>query len=91
MPLNLKFISTNVIFTQKGKIREIIEMLSDMIINKDIEIEVVNKAITEIQGTADEVIIDKIRRASEEVPGIIIIEDTSLFFEAWKTLPGPYM
>lgn len=62
-----------------------------MINNKEITLEIVNKSITEIQGTADEVIRDKILRASQIVPGIVMIEDTSLFYEALNMLPGPYM
>ena len=57
----------------------------------EIEFDAVGLTITEIQGTADEVIRDKIERASSQVEGVIMVEDSSLFFTAWGSLPGPYM
>ena len=39
-------------------------------------------SITEIQETADEIIKNKIQKASETIQGNLMIEDTSLYFEA---------
>ncbi|CAG8468952.1 193_t:CDS:2, partial [Scutellospora calospora] len=47
--------------------------------------------LTEIQGTSREVSADKCRRASIELNGPVITEDTCLCFNALEGLPGPYM
>jgi len=47
--------------------------------------------IPEIQGTTQEVAIDKCKRASELIDGPCITEDTALCFEALGGLPGPYI
>lgn len=47
--------------------------------------------LTEIQGDAEEIVKDKCRRAANIVRGPVLIEDTSLYFNALKTLPGPYI
>jgi inosine/xanthosine triphosphate pyrophosphatase family protein len=89
--LVVKFVSTNVKFIQQGKAREIREIFKNEIENGNIILEIINLAVSELQGTPDEIIRDKIERASRAVDGILLIEDTSLFFEAWNSLPGPYM
>ncbi|CAG8817436.1 13334_t:CDS:2, partial [Gigaspora margarita] len=47
--------------------------------------------LTEIQGTSREVSTDKCRRASIELNGPVITEDTCLCFNAMEGLPGPYI
>ncbi|CAG8671000.1 20696_t:CDS:2, partial [Racocetra persica] len=47
--------------------------------------------LTEIQGTSREVSADKCRRASIELNGPAITEDTCLCFNALEGLPGPYI
>ncbi|CAB4411868.1 unnamed protein product [Rhizophagus irregularis] len=47
--------------------------------------------LTEIQGTAQEISADKCRRASVELNGPVITEDTCLCFNALEGLPGPYI
>lgn len=56
-------------------------------------IEVRSQAIdlVEIQGTLDEVTLDKCRRAADQVRGPVLVEDTCLCFDALNGLPGPYM
>ncbi|KAJ7026704.1 inosine triphosphate pyrophosphatase-like protein [Mycena alexandri] len=56
-------------------------------------IEIASRAldIPEIQGSTQEVAIDKCRRAAELLGGPCITEDTALCFEALKGLPGPYI
>ena len=44
----------------------------------------------EIQTTdLDELVNFKLRQAYEDVQAPVIVEDTSLYFEAWNELPGP--
>ncbi|KAL1664479.1 inosine triphosphate pyrophosphatase-like protein [Schizophyllum commune] len=47
--------------------------------------------IPELQGTTQEVAIDKCKRAAEALNGPCITEDTALCFEAMNGLPGPYI
>ncbi|TPX15146.1 uncharacterized protein E0L32_004704 [Thyridium curvatum] len=56
-------------------------------------IEVRSQAIdlVEVQGTLDEVTLDKCRRAAEQVQGPVLVEDTCLCFDALNGLPGPYI
>jgi inosine triphosphate pyrophosphatase len=56
--------------------------------------EIKNKALdlSELQGTPEEIALAKIIAAHKKFPkGIVLCEDVSLFFNAWKQLPGPYM
>lgn len=91
IPLSLQFVSTNVTTTQAGKIREISELFQDMVDNKEISLEILNVPVPEIQGDPDSIIREKLKKASEGTGAFVMIEDTSLFFEAWGNLPGPYM
>ena len=91
MSICIKFISTNVRNIQKGKIREITQLFKEVTDKNMIQLESVGYPVQEIQGTPDEIILDKIEKASKVIPGPIMIEDTCLFFEAWNTLPGPYI
>lgn len=56
-------------------------------------IEVRNQALDlpEIQGTLEEVTIEKCKAAADIVKGPVIVEDTCLCFNALNGLPGPYM
>ena len=47
--------------------------------------------LPEIQGSPENIIIEKCRVASEKVDGSVIVEDTSLCFNALCGLPGPYI
>lgn len=47
--------------------------------------------LVEIQGSLNEVTVDKCRRAADLVQGPVLVEDTCLCFNALKGLPGPYM
>ncbi|KAK0720475.1 putative inosine triphosphate pyrophosphatase [Lasiosphaeris hirsuta] len=56
-------------------------------------IQVENQALDllEIQGTLEEVTIDKCRRAADLTQGPVLVEDTCLCFNALNGLPGPYI
>ncbi|CEJ81927.1 hypothetical protein VHEMI02026 [[Torrubiella] hemipterigena] len=47
--------------------------------------------LVEIQGTIEQVSMDKCRRAAEAITGPLLVEDSSLCFKALKAPPGPYV
>ena len=47
--------------------------------------------VPEIQGDPEEVAREKVRIAYEKTRKPVIVEDTSLCFNAYKGLPGPYI
>ncbi len=47
--------------------------------------------LPELQGEPEEVSIAKCRLAQEKLPGAVIVEDTSLCFNALNGLPGVYV
>jgi len=47
--------------------------------------------LPELQGTIEEISLDKCRRAAELVKGPVLVEDTCLCFNALEELPGPYV
>ena len=54
---------------------------------------IVNKKLDlpELQGTPEEIALEKCKEASKEVSGPVITEDTCLCFNALSGLPGPYI
>ncbi|KAG8929647.1 nucleoside triphosphate pyrophosphohydrolase ham1 [Tulasnella sp. 419] len=71
-----------------NKLKEVREILSG---GTPIELDSKDLNLPEIQGTTQEVAIEKCRRAAELVGGPCITEDTALCFEALHGLPGPYI
>ena len=57
----------------------------------DIEIRQNKVEIVELQGEPDEIAKLKLQFALEKSKGPLLIEDTSLCFNAFKGLPGPYI
>lgn len=47
--------------------------------------------LPELQGEPDDIAKEKCRLAAEQVSGAVLIEDTSLCFNAINGLPGPYV
>ena len=86
MRSTLKLISSN-----EGKLREMKLHLGAELEKLGVSLELLPLELIEIQGTSHEVIIDKIIRASAMTEFPVICEDTSLCFNAWQGLPGPYM
>jgi len=80
-PKHLNFITGN-----KNKLVEVKAILGDTVDLRSQSLDLV-----EIQGTIEEVSTDKCRRAAETVNGPVLVEDTSLCFNALKGLPGPYI
>ena len=48
--------------------------------------------LQEIQTTdLRELVTNKLQQAYEKLQAPVIVEDTSLYFEAWNELPGPFV
>ncbi|KAI0340833.1 Ham1-like protein [Trametopsis cervina] len=59
--------------------------------NADVELTSQDLDVPEIQGSTEEVALEKCRKAAEILQGPCITEDTALCFEALNGLPGPYI
>ncbi|PSN65804.1 inosine triphosphate pyrophosphatase-like protein [Corynespora cassiicola Philippines] len=62
-----------------------------IILGETVEIEAVNLDLPEIQGTIEEIAKEKCQRAAEVLQKPVLIDDTSLCFNAMGGLPGPYI
>lgn len=80
-PKTLNFITGNT-----NKLAEVRAILGNVV---DLQSKAVDNP--EIQGTIEEIALDKCTRAAEAVGGPVLTEDTALEFNALKGLPGPYM
>ncbi|KAK9809264.1 hypothetical protein WJX72_012369 [[Myrmecia] bisecta] len=49
-----------------------------------------NLDLPELQGEAEDIAKEKCRIAAQQVGGAVMVEDTSLCYNAFKGLPGPY-
>lgn len=72
-----------------NKLKEVVAILSDKvgdynIINQSLDLD-------ELQGTIEEVTIQKAKTASSIIDGPVLVEDTCLGFDAMNDLPGPYI
>ncbi len=78
--LNLHFVTSN-----NNKLRELSALLDYQLISVPMDLQ-------EIQ-TADlrELIKNKLQQAYEKLQAPVIVEDTSLYFDAWNELPGPFV
>ena len=79
--LILTFVTGNV-----NKLKEVNQMLPSNIklINKKID-------LPELQGDVLDIIKEKTRMAYDHIKGPVLVEDTSLCFNALNGLPGPYI
>ncbi|UKZ73975.1 hypothetical protein TrVFT333_001629 [Trichoderma virens FT-333] len=80
-PKRLNFITGN-----KNKLLVVKAILGDTVNLQSQPLDLV-----EIQGTMEQISVDKCRRAADLVQGPVLIEDTSLCFDALDGLPGPYI
>ncbi|KAF1813131.1 Ham1-like protein [Eremomyces bilateralis CBS 781.70] len=80
-PKELNFITGN-----KNKLLEVQAILAGVVDLKSQALDLV-----EIQGTIEEVTLDKCKRAADTVRGPVLVEDTCLAFNAFNGLPGPYI
>ena len=76
--MNLHFVTSN-----PNKFQELSELLECNLSRIELDLQ-------EIQTTDLHVLVKfKLRQAYEHVQAPVIVEDTSLYFEAWNELPGP--
>ncbi|MCJ1230648.1 nucleoside triphosphate pyrophosphohydrolase ham1 [Toensbergia leucococca] len=80
-PLELNFITGN-----RKKLDEVKTILGDSVVLTSQSLDLV-----EIQGTIEDISLDKCRRAAAIVKGPVLVEDTCLSFNALNGLPGPYV
>lgn len=78
---NVNFITGNA-----NKLREV-----KAILEPAIQVDSQALDLIEVQGTVEEVTLDKCRRAADLVGGPVLVEDTCLCFNALNDLPGPYI
>ncbi len=82
----LKFITGN-----KNKAAEVEQIIQKILPEVTVEAVKVDD-IPELQGEPEEISIEKLKYARSKCPdGLLMVEDTSLCFEGYKGLPGPYI
>lgn len=69
----------------KNKLKEFQDIL------KGYDLESIPVDTKEIQGTSEEVILEKAKQTYNILKKRCIVEDTSFGFEEWNGLPGPYI
>lgn len=70
----------------QGKLREMQELLGEIMVLKSKSID-----LPELQGEPEFIVLEKCKLAVKEVKGPVIVEDTSLCYNALHGLPGPYV
>ena len=83
----INFVSGN-----KNKLRELNEILSENF--KDIIVKQLDIDLPELQGIPEDIVKGKLKLAIEKSKGLegpVLVEDTSLCFNAYGGLPGPYI
>ncbi|KAK1760729.1 inosine triphosphate pyrophosphatase [Echria macrotheca] len=76
----------NFITGNKNKLSEV-----KAILEPAIQVDSQTLDLIEIQGTLEQVTLDKCRRAADLIEGPVLVEDTCLCFNALNGLPGPYI
>uniref|UniRef100_A0A7S0YDA5 Inosine triphosphate pyrophosphatase n=1 Tax=Polytomella parva TaxID=51329 RepID=A0A7S0YDA5_9CHLO len=84
-PPVVKFVTGN-----KKKLEEVIAILASGS-TLPFVVESAKIDLPELQGEPDEISKEKCRIAAEKVGGAVMVEDTSLCFNALHGLPGPYI
>ncbi|CAI8499085.1 unnamed protein product [Pichia kudriavzevii] len=77
-----------------NKLREVTQILCGDSLSStvgDFSITNMKLDLDEIQGSVDEVTIQKTKQAAEIVKGPVLVEDTCLGYNAYNNLPGPYI
>jgi inosine triphosphate pyrophosphatase len=96
MRKSLSFVTGNVRPRQANKFAELSAILAPVLIQCKVDLRQFNvdrklQSVVELQGSSDEIIADKARRAAKAASGPVVCEDVSLTFDALNGLPGPYM
>ncbi|HIN46981.1 MAG TPA: non-canonical purine NTP pyrophosphatase [Deltaproteobacteria bacterium] len=78
--MKLHFATSN-----SNKLRELSSLLDSPLISTPLDLQ-------EIQTTdLHELVKNKLQQAFDKLSAPVIVEDTSLYFEAWNELPGPFV
>ena len=83
----INFVSGN-----KNKLRELNDMFNEYF--KDIQVKQLDIDLPELQGLPEDIVRGKLKLAlekSKDLEGPVLVEDTSLCFNAYGGLPGPYI
>ena len=83
MSKTITFVTSNA-----NKLREVSQVMST---NKTLNFINVDIDLPEFQGTAEDVAKFKCIEATKHISGPVIVEDTSLSFNALNGMPGPYI
>lgn len=75
----LTFVTGNI-----NKLKEVQKIIGDDVVSKNVDLH-------ELQGSPEEIAIEKCRLASLQVSGPVFVEDTSLCFNALNGMPGVYI
>ena len=88
MAKTLTFVTGN-----KQKLLEVMEIVTKLSGDAPFPYDLVSKKIDlpELQGEPEKIAIEKARLAAKEVGTAVLVEDTSLHFNALNGLPGPYI
>ena len=87
MKKRLTFVTGN-----RQKLLEVMDIVKDLG-GKSFPYELVSEKVDlpELQGEPEEIAAEKARIASKSIGGSVLVEDTSLHFNALNGLPGPYI
>ena len=83
----INFVSGN-----KNKLRELNDMFNEYF--KDIQVKQLDIDLPELQGQPEDIVRGKLKLAlekSKDLEGPVLVEDTSLCFNSYGGLPGPYI
>ena len=83
MSKTITFITGN-----KNKLNEVVQIFGS---NSSYTIQALNLDLPELQGEPETIVSEKCRLASLKVDGPVLVEDTSLCFNALNGMPGPYI
>ena len=83
MSKTITFITGN-----KNKLQEVVQIFGS---NPSYTIQALNLDLPELQGEPETIVSEKCRLASLKVDGPVLVEDTSLCFNALLGMPGPYI
>ncbi|MCX8147232.1 MAG: non-canonical purine NTP pyrophosphatase [Candidatus Woesearchaeota archaeon] len=78
--MKISFVTTN-----RHKFEEAKKVLSEF----DIDLEWVNEELPEYEECIEEIAKQKARYAAKKLRKAVVVEDTGVFFEAYKIFPGP--
>mmetsp|Transcript_9708 Transcript_9708/g.58894 ORF Transcript_9708/g.58894 Transcript_9708/m.58894 type:complete len:203 (-) Transcript_9708:1052-1660(-) len=85
-PARISFVTGNA-----NKVKEVTQILKSDQDSLPFELEPYALHLPEYQGESREIAVEKCRFAARHVGGPVVVEDTSLGFDAMKGLPGPYI